>query len=59
MVLTDKQIEELSELSKPLMDWLDRNFHPHTSVIISACDAEIVEGVARLYRRNTKRQIMA
>ena len=33
------------EVVKPVMEWLAKNKHPHTSVIIEATRAEMVEGV--------------
>ncbi len=33
------------EVVKPVMEWLAKNKHPHTSIIIDATRAELVEGV--------------
>ena len=33
------------EVVKPIMEWLAKNKHPHTSIIIEATHAELVEGV--------------
>lgn len=33
------------EIVKPVMAWLARNKHPHTSIIIEATRAEMMEGV--------------
>lgn len=36
--------EELQGLVKPLMKWLAENKNPHTSIIITSTDAEVLEG---------------
>ena len=46
MILTDKQRAEFLELSRPMMEWLNNNFHPHVDVIISPVDARLLEGVS-------------
>jgi len=37
--------EEFKELCKPLNDWLQKNYPPHTRIIIENDYAEIVEGI--------------
>lgn len=39
-----KNTNEFREAVKPLMEYLKKNWHPHTTVIVSANDAELVEG---------------
>jgi hypothetical protein len=41
---TEKLKEEFKELCKPLNEWLQKNYHPHTRIIIDNDSAEIVEG---------------
>jgi len=36
---------ELIALCKPLNEWLHKNYHPHTKIIIETNNAEIVEGI--------------
>lgn len=36
--------EEFEKLAKPLNEWLQKNGHPHTQIIISFDGAEVVEG---------------
>ena len=48
MILTQKQIEELNEASKPLMAWLTANCNPHCKVIVENDRAEAVEGLAAI-----------
>jgi len=33
------------EVVKEVMKWLAENHHPHTTIIITATDAELVEGI--------------
>ena len=36
--------KKFEELAKPLMEYLHKNFHPHTQIIINWDGAEVVEG---------------
>jgi len=45
--MTDK-LKELSELSKPLIEWINNNYHPHVKIIVDCNSAEVVEGVLRV-----------
>ena len=38
-----KLIEEFKVLCKPLNDWLQKNYNPHTKIIIETDHAEIVQ----------------
>jgi len=40
-----KQIKEFEELVRPVIQFLDKNFHPHVKIIIENDHAEIVEGI--------------
>lgn len=42
--LTEEQIKEFEKLVKPVIEFLN-DFHPHTSIIITSVNAEIIEGV--------------
>jgi hypothetical protein len=37
-------MDEFKALCKPLNEWLQKNYHPHTKIIIETDSAEIVEG---------------
>ena len=37
--------EQLKELTKPVMEWLNKNGHPHMKLIIENDGYELVEGV--------------
>lgn len=41
---TERQ-EEFEALSRRLIEWLNKNAHPHAMIIIDQTSAEIVEGV--------------
>jgi len=45
VVITEEKEKEFRDLSKPLIDWLLKNYHPHTKIIIETDSAEIVEGL--------------
>ena len=38
--------EELKGLAKPLVEYIRKNYHPHTTIIIDCLHAEVLEGVA-------------
>jgi hypothetical protein len=44
--MNKEQIQkEFEELAKPLVVFLQKNYHPHAKIIIDCTSAEIVEGV--------------
>ena len=45
MILTEKQRKEIETLSFPLIEWLNKNIHPHCCIIIDCTRAELLEGV--------------
>ena len=49
--MTEQQHQELKEAAKPLMDWLLKNCHPHTTAIVDNQTAEVLEGVAVVNRK--------
>jgi hypothetical protein len=42
--ITAQQREEFKQLTMPLIEWLNKNFHPHTKVIVDQTSAELSEG---------------
>ena len=48
MILTHEQIEEFRKASEPLVKLLNENCNPHTTVIVSCADAEILCASARV-----------
>jgi hypothetical protein len=47
-MITPKQHDDLEELVKPLIKWLNDNCHPHTQLIIEPDGAQLVEAMARV-----------
>jgi len=45
-VITKEKMEEFEKLCKPLNEWLQKNFNPHTKIIIENNHAGIVEEIA-------------
>lgn len=41
MILNEEQIDEMQEMAKPLIKWLNDNAHPHTKIIVEWDGAEI------------------
>ena len=46
MVLNKDQFDELLEVSRPLIKWINENCHPHCSAMVDCSRVELVEGVA-------------
>ena len=42
-----KDIEKMTELGKPLIKWLNENFHPHCSIVITPTSIELIECVMK------------
>jgi hypothetical protein len=45
--MTTKQ-KELFDLASPLIEWINKNYHPHVKIIIDCNRAELVEGVMQI-----------
>ena len=45
MYFTDEQKKELEALTKPLMQWLNDNCHPHVKAIVDNRYSVILEGI--------------
>lgn len=46
MLLNEKQHSELEKTARPVINWLNDNCHPHTTIIIDNRSAELLEGIA-------------
>jgi len=44
-VIDEKRHDEFNKLTEPLIEWLCKNYHPHSQIIIEQTHAELVEGV--------------
>lgn len=45
MTLTPEQIKQFEALTKPLIQWLNENAHPHVTAIVTPVGAEVLEGL--------------
>lgn len=45
MVITKEQAQDFEQVTRPVREWLMKNTHPHTAVIITAISAELMEGI--------------
>lgn len=54
IMTSEEQRQELLRLATPLMDWLRDNWHPHVKVLVDSEHAELLEGVAAGYRKETE-----
>lgn len=45
MILSKDQMEELLNVSKPLIKWLNDNCHPHVQAIVHPDRVELLEGI--------------
>jgi hypothetical protein len=45
MDLNDQQRKEFEEAARPLIEWLNNNCHPHTTVIVDNIVAQLFEGI--------------
>ena len=48
MILSHEKQKELEEAAEPLIKFLCENFHPHVSVHVDCCSAELLESVCRI-----------
>jgi hypothetical protein len=46
MPLTKEQCKEFEEKARPLMEWLNENFHPYVTAIVSHTSAELTDCIA-------------
>lgn len=45
MIFTPEQRAEFEAVSRPLVEFLNNNCHPHVTVVVSTTHAELSEGV--------------
>jgi len=43
--MSEEKINELTELAKPMIKYLNDNHHPHVTVIITPTSVELLEGI--------------
>lgn len=45
ITITETQKEEFEKITRPLIKWLNDNYHPYVTVIANGSHAELTEGV--------------
>jgi hypothetical protein len=45
MILTEEQRKEFEEVSKPLLEFINNNCHPHVCVNLTSTNAQLFEGI--------------
>lgn len=53
--MTDQKHKEFEELALPLMKWLNDNYHPHVTVIVTSASAELMEGVTSVVSSSSEK----
>ncbi|MDP2158955.1 MAG: hypothetical protein Q8K02_00595 [Flavobacterium sp.] len=48
MILTKQQQKELETVARPLIEWLNKNCHPHVTAIVNPARVELLEGVCSI-----------
>lgn len=49
MNISEEQRAEFERIAKPVIEWMNNNCHPHTTVVITTTTAELSEGIATVY----------
>ena len=49
----DELRAEFAEMIRPLMRWLEKNYHPHATIILTPQGAELVTGEMAIGRDET------
>lgn len=48
MILRDEERVEFEKVTRPVIEWLNKNCHPHVTVVIDPTSAELSECVAAI-----------
>ena len=51
-MMTDKQLKEFEDLSRPLIKWLNDNSAPHAVIIIEVDSARLLSGELGFYTKD-------
>jgi len=46
MILTKEQVDEMLLVSRPLIQWIAENCHPHCFALVDSVTVQLVEGIA-------------
>lgn len=52
MVLNEQQRREFEAVTRPVIKWLNKNCHPHVSVVIEPTSAELLESVCAVHTKD-------
>ena len=52
MILNEQQRKEFEAVTRPVIQWLNENCHPHVSVVVEPARAELLEGGVCAYPTN-------
>lgn len=42
--MTKEKLADFEKMTRPLIQWLNENYHPHVTIIITPTNAELLEG---------------
>lgn len=45
MIMTEQQRLEFESITRPVIEWVNNNCHPHVTVIIDSTSSELSEGI--------------
>lgn len=48
MIIDQEKQKEFEKAAEPLIKFLCENFHPHVSVVVDCCSAELSEGICSI-----------
>jgi len=43
--MTEQQRTEFEAITRPVIEWLNKNCHPHVTVVVTTTHAELLEGL--------------
>jgi len=52
MIIDKEKQKEFEMVAKPLIEFLRKNFHPHVTVLVDCCSAELLEGICSFVENN-------
>lgn len=58
MILNEQERTEFEKVARPLVEWLNKNCHPHVTVIVDPTSAELSEGCLRLPNQRLRARLM-
>ena len=49
MTFNEQERREFEAVTRPVIEWLNKNCHPHVTVVIEPTSAELCEGVCAVH----------